>query len=228
MGKDVMQLRYNQLKDTLKFERPREKLLIKGPAALSGQELIAILLGSGVKGRNALEIGSTILGKLGDDMDQLTIPKLQAIEGVGSIKACRILAAFELARRYLFKEKKAIRCADDTLPFVQHIADKKQEYFVCMSLNGANEVIKSRVVTVGLLNSNQVHPREVFSDPIVDRAASVIVAHNHPSGNLEPSPEDVALTKRLVKAGEIIGITVLDHLIVTKRGYVSLKANGYL
>jgi len=96
-----------------------------------------------------------------------------------------------------------------------------------MSLNGANEVIKSRVVTVGLLNSNQVHPREVFSDPIVDRAASVIVAHNHPSGNLEPSPEDVALTKRLVKAGEIIGITVLDHLIVTKRGYMSLKANGY-
>ena len=227
MGKGVLQVRYNQLKDIPKFERPREKLVVKGPVALSDQELIAILLGSGVKGRDALEIGSTILRKLGDDMDQLTIAKLQAIEGVGSIKACRILAGFELARRYLFKEKKAIHCADDALPFIQHIADKKQEYFICMSLNGANEVIKSRVVTVGLLNSNQVHPREVFSDPIVDRAASVIVAHNHPSGNLDPSLEDIALTKRLVKAGEIIGITVLDHIIVTKRGHASLRTKGY-
>jgi len=220
-------VRYNQLKDIPEFERPREKLVAKGPVALSDQELIAILVGSGVKGRDALEIGSTILRILGDDMDQLTIAKLQAIEGVGSIKACRILAGFELARRYLFKEKKAIHCADDALPFIQHIADKKQEYFICMSLNGANEVIKSRVVTVGLLNSNQVHPREVFSDPIVDRAASVIVAHNHPSGNLDPSLEDIALTKRLVKAGEIIGITVLDHIIVTKRGHASLRTKGY-
>jgi len=227
MGKDVLPVRYNQLKDIPKFERPREKLVNKGPAALSDQELVAILLGSGVKGRDALEIGSIILGKLGDDMDQLTIAKLQKIEGVGLIKACRIIAGFEFARRYLFKDKKAIHCADDTLPFIQHIADKKQEYFICVSLNGANEVIKSRVVTVGLLNSNQVHPREVFSDPIIDRAASVIVAHNHPSGNLEPSPEDIALTKRLVRAGEIIGIAVLDHLIITKRGHTSLKAKGY-
>lgn len=114
------------------------------------------------------------------------------------------------------------------MPFVQQIRDKQQEYFVCLSLNGANEVIENRVVTVGLLDSSQVHSREVYADPLTDRVASIIVTHNHPSGTLEASPEDVALTDRLARAGKLLGIPLLDHIIVTKRGYLLLKQAGYL
>jgi len=217
-----------RIKELPDFDRPREKLVAKGAEALSDAELLAILIGTGLKGVSALELASTILRRMGRRLDRLDVTELQSIEGVGVAKACRIVAAFELARRHLLKEKTTIRKAKDVLPFIQHISDKKQEYFVCVSLNGANEVIESRVVTVGLLDTNQVHPREVFADPIADRAASVILAHNHPSGKLEASPDDLALTDRLVKAGEILGIKVLDHIIVTKRGYLSLKVEGYL
>ena len=114
------------------------------------------------------------------------------------------------------------------LPLISYIADKKQEYFLCLSLNGANEIIGNRIVTVGLLNANQIHPREVFVDAISDRAASVIFAHNHPSGVLKPSPDDIAATRQLVKAGKILGIAVLDHIIITKKGYLSLKQKGFI
>jgi DNA repair protein RadC len=138
----------------------------------------------------------------------------------------QILASFELARRYFGKKDVKITFPSDVLPFVRDISDKRQEHFVCLALNGANEVIGNRVVTVGLLNSNQVHPREVFSDPIVDRAAAIILVHNHPSGDTEPSQEDVAITKRLVEAGELLGIKIHDHVIVSKNGYTSMKERG--
>nr|CBH36998.1 probable DNA repair protein radC homolog [uncultured archaeon]CBH37634.1 putative DNA repair protein radC [uncultured archaeon] len=150
------------------------------------------------------------------------------IDGIGETKACQILASFELARRYFGKKDVKITFPSDVLPFVHDISDKRQEHFVCLSLNGANEVIGNRVVTVGLLNSNQVHPREVFSNPIVDRAASIILVHNHPSGDTEPSPEDVAITKRLVEAGELLGIKIHDHVIVSKNGYTSMKERGVI
>ncbi len=121
---------------------------------------------------------------------------------------------------------KPIRDAEDALPHFVSIQAMPQEVFAVMSLNGANEPIKTRWITVGLLDCNQVHPREVFADPLTDRAASIIVAHNHPSGTLEPSPEDLAITKRLQKAGEVLGIKVLDHLIVTTAGLISLKQQG--
>ena len=124
------------------------------------------------------------------------------------------------------KDSIVIQRAEDVLPLISYIASKKQEYFLCVSLNGANEVIGNRVVTVGLLNMNQVHPREVFVDAISDRAASVILAHNHPSGVLKPSPDDIATTKQLVDAGKILGISVLDHIIITKKGHLSLKERG--
>ena len=108
------------------------------------------------------------------------------------------------------------------------IADKKQEHFIWLSLNGANEVIGNRIVTVGLLNSSQVHPREVFAEVISDRAASVILAHNHPSGVLKPSPEDITINQQLIDAGKILGITVLDHIIITKKGYLSFKEAGLM
>jgi len=217
-----------RIKDLPDVDRPREKLIAKGVAALTDIELLAVLLGSGIKGTGVLDLSGKILNKLEDRFARIDVDTLQSIEGVGQAKACQIVAAFELARRRLTKERAAIREAKDVLPYLQEIRNKKQEHFLCMSLNGANEVIESRVVTVGLLDSSQVHPREVFADPIADRAASVILAHNHPSGQLEVSAEDLALTKRLVKGGELLGIKVLDHLIVTQHGYLSLKQEGHL
>jgi len=125
-------------------------------------------------------------------------------------------------------EDEPIHDAEHAFHHFGSIQAMPQEVFVVMSLNGANRPIKTRWTTVGLLNSNQVHPREVFAEPLMDRAASVIVAHNHPSGILEPSPEDLALTKRLQKAGELLGIKVLDHLIISSTGFVSLKQQGQM
>ena len=133
-----------------------------------------------------------------------------------------------MARRRLFRDSIQIQKAEDVLPLVSYIADKKQEYFICITLNGANEVIGNRVVTVGLLNTNQVHPREVFVDAISDRAASVVFAHNHPSGQLKASPDDITTTNQLVDAGKILGISVLDHIIITKKGHLSFKESGLI
>jgi len=216
------------IKDIPNFDRPREKLAAKGPEALSDSELIAILLGSGVKGKDVFQVARAILRKLDSKKEKVDVKTLVSIEGVGFAKACQIIASFELARRRLLKESIVIQKAEDVLPLISYIAHKKQEYFLCISLNGANEVIGNRIVTVGLLNANQVHPREVFVDAISDRAASVILAHNHPSGVLKPSPNDITTTKQLVEAGKILGISVLDHIIITKKGHISFKEKGLM
>jgi DNA repair protein RadC len=181
-----------------------------------------------MKGVSALALAAKVLRKVDLRSNKLDLESLSRIPGMGPAKASRIIAGYELARRCMLSEGSNVREAKDVLPFVQQIRDKQQEYFVCLSLNGANEVIENRVVTVGLLNSNQVHPREVYADPLTDRAASIIVAHNHPSGTLEASPEDIALTDRLARAGKLLGVPLLDHIIVTKTGYLSLKQAGYL
>ena len=216
------------IKDIPDFDRPREKLAAKGPEALSDSELLAILLGRGVKGKDVFQVARAVLRKLDKDKEEIGVKALVSIEGVGFAKACQIVASFELARRRLLKESIVIQKAEDVLPLISYIADKKQEYFLCISLNGANEVIGNRVVTVGLLNANQVHPREVFVDAITDRAASIILAHNHPSGVIKPSPDDIATTKQLVDAGKILGISVLDHIIITKKGHLSFKERGFM
>lgn len=216
------------IKDIPDFDKPREKLAARGPESLSDSELLAILLGSGVKGKDVFQVARAILRKLDKDKEKIDVNGLVSIEGVGFARACQIIASFEFARRRLLKESIVIQKAEDVLPLISHIADKKQEYFICISLNGANEVIGNRVVTVGLLNANQVHPREVFVDAVSDRAASIILAHNHPSGVLMPSPDDITTTNQLVDAGKIIGISVLDHIIITKKGHLSLKERGIL
>ncbi|MBW1730134.1 MAG: DNA repair protein RadC [Deltaproteobacteria bacterium] len=216
------------IKDIPDFDRPREKLAARGPEALSDTELLAILLGSGVKGKDVFQVAHAILRKLDRDREKVNVETLVSIEGVGLAKACQIVASFEFARRRLLRRSVVIQKAQDVLPLVSYIANKKQEYFLCISLNGANEVIGNRVVTVGLLNTNQVHPREVFADAISDRAASIILVHNHPSGVLKPSPDDLATTRQLVDAGRILGIPVLDHIIVTRKGYLSFKERGLM
>jgi len=217
-----------RIKELPDFDRPREKLVRKGPEALSDIELIAIIIGKGVPGKDAFQIAKEISKILKSDLAQLNHENLLNIEGVGSAKACQLMASFELARRYLIKEDVKITSPTDVLPLVSNIADKKQEYFICVSLNGAGEVVGNRIITVGLVDHSLVHPREVFADAITDRAASVILVHNHPSGNLEPSKQDILMTKQLVEAGSVLGIKVLDHLIVSKKGYLSMKEKGLL
>ncbi len=215
-----------RIKDLPEFSRPREKLKERGAKALSDAELIAAILGSGGKELDVMSLSSkvakTISGKKGD----LSLEELTKIEGIGPAKASQILAGFELARRHIVTETVKITEAKDVLPLISRITNKQQEYFICISLNGANEVIKNRTVTVGLLDRSQVHPREVFADVITDRAASVIFAHNHPSGALEPSNSDLKIHDQLTEAGRILGIKVLDHIIISKKGYYSFQENG--
>ncbi len=218
-------MRVGQLSDA---DRPREKLLAKGESALSDPELLAVLLGSGTRDVGVLDLSLKILRELDGRLAHADPRRLLSIRGVGKAKACQVLAAMELGRRHLSKQRAVIRDAADALPYLAAIRGEKQEHFVCLSLNGANEVLATRVVTVGLLDSNQVHPREVYADPITDRAAAILCAHNHPSGTLEASPEDLAITRRLSQAGELLGIRVLDHLIVTQDGYLSLREAGHL
>lgn len=216
------------IKEIPHFSRPREKLITRGPEALSETELLAVLLGSGVKGKNVMLVARAILRRLDKDGEKLDVRSLLSIEGVGVAKACQIMAAVEFSRRRFFRDSVVVQKVEDVLPFIAHIAYKKQENFLCLSLNGANEIIGNRVVTIGLLNSSQIHPREVFADAISDRAASVILAHNHPSGLLKPSPDDLAVTKQMLEAGKILGISVLDHIIITKKGHLSFKEEGLI
>jgi len=215
-----------KIKDLPKFKRPREKLQEKGATALSDQELIAIILGSGQKGRDVMTISKNLRKVISKEGGNITLNSLSQVGGIGLAKGCQILAGFELARRYLIKEEYKINKPEDVLPLINEIKDKKQEHFICISLNGANEVIETRIVTVGLLNQTQIHPREVFADVITDRAASVILAHNHPSGELKPSDNDIIIHRKLKDAGKLLGIQVLDHIIISKKGHFSFQDQG--
>lgn len=215
-----------RISDIPKADRPREKLQQKGAEALSDLELMAILLGSGTKKHDVLTVADRILKVLDSGNDNPSLSELQKIEGVGLAKATLIVAALEFARRRIRPEGLKISFPPDVLPLIRHYAERKQEHFLCISLNGANEVVNTRVVSVGLVNKTQVHPREVFADPITDRASAIIVAHNHPSGGLTPSKEDIEITKQLEAAGETLGIRVLDHIIFNHKGYYSFLEDG--
>jgi len=210
------------------FNRPREKLQEKGPKALSDKELLAILLGSGTRNQDVLTLAGRILKVLDDTSASPTLEQLQSIDGIGPAKATTILAALEFARRRIRPEGFKIGMPPDVLPLIQHFADRKQEHFLCISLNGAHEVIAVRTVSVGLVNKTQVHPREVFADPITDRATAIIIAHNHPTGNVVPSKDDAEITKKLKAAGETLGIKLLDHIIFSLKGYYSFLENDEL
>ena len=209
-----------------KSDRPREKLQQKGAESLSDLELLAVLLGSGTKKHDVMTLANNILKVIDQSGGTADVNALQQIEGVGSAKAALITVALEFARRRIRPEGTKISSPAEVLPLISHFADRKQEHFICLSLNGANEVITSRVVSVGLVNKTQVHPREVFADPITDRASSIIVAHNHPAGTLTPSKEDIEITSQLKSAGETLGIRLLDHIIFNHKGYFSFQENG--
>ena len=211
-----------KIKDLPKESRPREKLLVFGAQNLSDRELISIILGNGVKGKNLLTLSEEVLNQLDFLNYKINETLLMNITGLGRAKIAAIAAAIEFSRRILCPNSKKIKSSSDIYPYIQHFADRKQEIFVCASLNGANEIIAIRVVSIGLINKTLVHPREVFADPISDRAAAVIVCHNHPSGNLEASAEDMEITEKLRDAGNILGIPLLDHIIFSQTGYKSI------
>lgn len=207
-------------------DRPREKLCLKGKEALSDQELLAILLGKGTKKHDVLTLANkliTVIDKKGVDV---SIDDLMDFDGVGKAKATLILASFEFVRRRIKKDGITFEKPSDIVPLLRHYADRKQEHFLCVSLNGANEILNTRVVTIGLADRSHVHPREVFADVLVDRASAVILAHNHPAGSLEPSEEDITVTKRISQAGQILGISVLDHIVFNQKEYFSFVEKG--
>ena len=210
------------------IDKPREKLIKKGVKALKDYELLAILLGSGVQGKDVISLSNEIIKLFEDDFENLNLEKLLSIHGLGLAKASQILSSIELSRRYLIKQNKKITSAKDVYEELKEYHNKKQEYFLALYLDGANHLIQTKIITIGILNQSLVHPREVFSYAIEKRCASIIVAHNHPSGILEASNEDINVTKRLQESGKILGIELLDHLIITNDGYLSLKEEGVL
>ncbi len=206
----------------------RERLIKNGASTLSDADLVTIVLGTGIRGKPVGELAGEVLDCLDSAAGQPDAGRLKKISGIGGAKACAVAAALELGRRlYGFRDKR-ISSPRDAWPLIVHWADRKQERFICGSLNGAHEVIALRVVSVGLVNRAIVHPREVFADPIMDRASAVIVAHNHPSGRLEPSPEDIDITRRLKEAADVLGISLLDHLIFSENGYFSFLEHELL
>jgi len=201
-----------------------------GPEKLSDAELLAILLRTGTKGVNVVEMAKKILRKFpNDSIASAGFQELRNTFGLGSAKAAEIMACFELGRRKL-KDKKAalLMKPKDVWENLKDIRDHRKEHFIVFYLDTRNQEICREIISIGTLNSNLVHPREVFEPAVKNVAAHLIVAHNHPSGNPEPSDDDIEVTKRLSDAGKIIGIGLLDHVIVSKDRYFSLKDEGLM
>ncbi len=209
-------------------ERPREKLLQKGVKNLVDEELLAIILGRGNKKNDVFSLAEKLMKTIDEEGIDFKVKDIMEIDGIGEAKATAISAAFEFVRRRIKPEGIRIKFPADVVPLIQHYGNRKQEHFLCITLNGASEVMNIRVVTIGLLNTCQVHPREVFADVLLDRAAAIIIAHNHPSGNLRPSEEDKNITRRLKESAKILGINLLDHIIFNHKDFYSFTEHGEL
>ena len=209
------------IKNLPEHERPREKLIERGANALMDHELLAVLIGKGSRRHDAITLARKMIPVIDEKGAKLSVADLAKFDGIGNAKAALILAATEFSRRRIHPEGIRIETPADLVPHIRHYVDRKQEHFLCASVNGANEIINIRVVSIGLVDRSHVHPREVFADPLIDRASAVILAHNHPAGTLNPSEQDIETTQRLRQAGEIMGITVLDHIIFNSTEYFS-------
>ncbi|RFA34574.1 hypothetical protein CAI16_10940 [Virgibacillus dokdonensis] len=222
------------IKDVPKDDRPRERLLKVGPGQVSNAELLAIILGSGTKSESVLSLSNRLLMhfeglKL---LNDATIEELIAIKGIGRAKGVLVLAAIELGKRmngFQSGDRYVIRSPEDGADYImEDMRILNQEHFVALFLNTKNQVIHRQTIFIGSLNASIVHPREVFREAVKRSAASIIVAHNHPSGDPTPSQEDIHVTRRLVESGKMIGIELIDHIIIGNRKFVSLKEKGYL
>jgi DNA repair protein RadC len=214
-----------RLYDLPKQDRPREKLLRIGPQALSDHELLAILLGCGTRENDVMSIATKLTTILDKKNQKVTVGDLLGLPGIGSAKAALITAALEFSRRRIHPEGNKITSPNDVIALIRHFADRKQEHFIVISLNGAHEVIATRVVSIGSVNTARIHPREIFADPLSDGASAVIVAHNHTSGSILPSESDKKVTERLRTAARILRIGFLDHIIFNKKEFYSFMDN---
>ena len=212
-----------KMSDRRKDLRPREKLQARGAEALSDYELLMAIIGSGTQYADVTKLAREVQKLLKEKGSELAYEDLLSVKSLGPAKATNIMAGFELWRRqFEVSERPIIDSPEKAVEQLSDIRDKKQEYFVCLTLDGANRLIAKRIITIGTLTSSLVHPREVFAEAISDRAASIIVAHNHPSGTLTASSADSEVTQRLEEAGVVLGIKLVDHLIVSSSGHLSI------
>lgn len=202
---------------------PREKLQKSGPSSLTDLELLCLLIGSGNKQVSARDIAKRLLALLRTKGASISYDELTSIKGMGAAKTSEIVALFELGKRYLIPpDTPIISSTEDAVQQLGSIRNKRQEHFAVLTLDGANRLINNTIVFQGTLNQSLIHPREIFAKAIEDRAASIIVAHNHPSGNAEPSEKDINITNNLKEIGNLLSIQVLEHIIVTKNSYASI------
>ena len=221
-----------KIKDLPKVERPRERLIAKGAENLKDSELLAILLRTGKAGKNVIEIASQILSKYSKKrLLQMTYQDLVKIGGIDSAKATTLLAAFELAKRALEVNDTNLPTVSTPKDVVAQLTDlrhNKKEHFIALYLNARNQLVHKETISMGTLNANLVHPREVFEPALKHSAANIMVAHNHPSGDPKPSEDDLEITKRLAEAGKMMGVEIMDHVIIATNGYFSFKEEKLL
>jgi len=213
-----------KIKDIPRVDRPRERFLKKGPEALSKSDLLAILLGSGVKGTNVQELSQEIIRKFGKNFLNITVDDLQEIPGIGQAKALQITSAISLVKRFYTNDQPSeikISNSQDVISLTYDLRDKKKEHLVCLYLNARNVLLKKEVISVGLLDKTLLHPREIFYPATELNAASVILVHNHPSGDSTPSEKDAEIVEKIAQAGEIMGISVIDFVIISEKGNYS-------
>ena len=220
--------------DLPKSERPRERLIKLGPEALSAQELLALIIGRGTPGKSVMHIAQELLNKFGNikNIGEATIEQLCKIQGIGLAKAAQIKACFEIGKREALEpeqKKYDIQNPQAVVKTIRtSIKDKAKEHFKLVILDSRNKIIGITNVSIGTLNASLAHPREIFKDAITHNAASIILVHNHPSGDPEPSEDDLLLTKRLVESGKILGIEVIDHIIIAKNEFLSFKEKNLI
>ena len=213
-------------------ERPRERLINNGVENLSNEELLSIILKTGTKNMSVKVLANNILKQLSDitDLKELTIEKLKEIKGIKNAKACDLLASVELGKRINKKynkiDKIKITTAENIYEFYKDLSLKKQEHFYCIYLDTKNQIIKDKLLYIGTINESLVHPREIFKEAYLLSSSSIICLHNHPSGNTDPSKNDVLMTNQIKTVGEILGINVLDHIIIGKNNYYSFAEHG--
>jgi DNA repair protein RadC len=216
-----------RIKDIIPENRPRERLEREGPAVLTYAELLALILKTGSKNENVIDMSNRLISKYGiDKLSQCSLSELQEINGIGKAKACQIIALFELNKRNNFSKQtgRQIKTAKDVFEYCfPKLSGTDKEHFMILHLDTHNRVIKDEIVSVGALDSAIVHPREIFKSAIKESAYAIILVHNHPSGDPEPSEEDKTITERLFEAGELLGIKVLDHVIIGKKNYYSFS-----
>jgi len=222
------------IKDLRKCDRPRERLLRQGSASLSDEELLSIILKTGTKSRSVKMLATDVLSLVKDvqGLNEITINKLLSIKGIGTVKAIELVATVELGRR-IYREKNNIKINCSTAVDVYEsnrglFADKKQEYFYCLYLNNKNELIERKLLFMGTVNRSVVHPREVFKYAYLSSASGIICMHNHPSGDVSPSKDDIMFTKALVEVGRLQNIPVLDHIIIGDNNYYSFCEKGII